>query len=152
MPEILADIPDFVVKVIYNWWLFVTCGIMVAIYLIERKRGKPFPWTQVAYGAGIFLIPAFYLAWQREHSDLEGLKRANEQLKLKAEVCPPVGVVAVPGDHEWHDLPPGAPWRIPESRTQRQFGKSPAAIQVSVDKGSVRFLDTGDIPTRFRGL
>ena len=64
----MSDIPQFILAVAEHGQYLLTGGVLIAaLGLIERKRGRPVPWSAFKWIGMAALLVAFYMAWHDEH-------------------------------------------------------------------------------------
>lgn len=91
--QTIHDIGRFVLAVVGHWQSYATGGVITGVIaVVERLSGKTLP--KKAYGAifiGVFLLAAFFLAWQDEYH------RANDfDAQLRAKPSNPTILLNVP--------------------------------------------------------
>jgi hypothetical protein len=159
MLETFVDLWDFLGKVIPNLVAFITGSVFaVALIIYQVWSRKQISISVAGFSLVAFLFTSSFLVWRDEYSALKGskqhvidLEKQIAQLTLQlTKKCPPDELIAYESD--WFTVSSSNRKKLPENRTGPQiFGGPPAAIKVSVDKGSIRYLDTGQAPTRTRG-
>jgi len=159
--DFFLDVWEFIVAVLVQWASLLTGGIVVGAVVIYERFRKPLPRAVAIAAITLALFVAVFLPWREKHralvvaaGSIADLEAHTTQLKAQLEhKCPPQGVVAY--SHDWHnitryglgDYGPS----LPKKQTQPEHAKRPVAVRISVDGGSIRYLDTGDKPTRTRG-
>jgi hypothetical protein len=69
------------------WWALMSCAVFTFIGLYALVRGKSNSWTITAIliTAGLLLLWASFLAWKKEHDDLESEKAKQARPNIAGE-------------------------------------------------------------------